>query len=129
MLCTMIGVLILLAFGWVTGPAAYAETVTSDVCQVVPNSPNELVLSCGADDQPLVLTLPDLAAGGYDGGALSQGDYTTTLVWMRFLGGVTHSPVWRYLTADGSSVCQIDGRPSSLPGFGRSCLSLDPANL
>jgi hypothetical protein len=102
----LLGALILVLCVWAGAPQALAQPVTVDKCPVVSRSPDQLVLHCGADDALLVLALPDLANGGYDG-TLTQGEYTTTLVWLTLLGGVTHTPVWRYLTADGSS-----GRPA-----------------
>ena len=118
---------LILAFAY-TSTQALAQIATSDDCPVVSNSPGQLVLRCGGDDALLVLALPDLAAGGYDG-TLTQGDYTTTLVWLTEFGGVTHSPVWRYLAADGLSACQLDGRPSPSGAIVRTCMSLDVAGL
>ena len=111
-----------------TAPEVRAQNLSPVDCPTVSKSPDQLVLQCGADDAPLMLSLPDLADGGY-GGTLTQGEYTTTLVWLTQFGGVTHSPVWRYLTADGSFVCQLDGRSSVLGHIARTCVSLGSTGL
>ena len=107
-----------------TARQTFAQTASVDDCPVVSKSRDELVLQCGTDDDPLVLALPHLSNGSYDG-SLTQGNYTTTLVWLDQLGGVSQSPVWRYLTADGASACQLDGRPSPSGNIARSCITLD----
>jgi hypothetical protein len=122
-----LGAFILLLVECAAAPQVFAQAMPED-CPVISESPEQLVLQCGADAAPLVLNLPDLAAAGYDG-TLFQGQYTTTLVWLTQFGGVTHSPVWRYLTSDGSFVCQLDGRPSVSGNIARTCVSLDTIGL
>jgi hypothetical protein len=115
--------LLLVPFFCATAADALAQVGAVDDCPLVTKSREQLVLQCGADDDPITLALPHLASGSYDG-MLTQGNHTTTLVWIGQLGGVTDSPVWRYLTADGASACQLDGRPSPSGNISRSCIAL-----
>jgi hypothetical protein len=107
---------------------AQPTTTTADDCPFVSHMATQWVLQCGTDD-PITVTAPYLSTGDYSGATLEQSGYTTSLVWLSGLGGLSHTPVWRYLTADGSAVCQLDGRPSPSGNIARSCLPLDPTNL
>jgi len=115
--------LVLVAVFYATAAPVFAQAWVDD-CPIVSKARDQLVLQCGVDDDPIMLALPHLVSGSYDG-MLTQGNYMTTLVSLDQLGSDTNSPVWRYLSADGMSACQLDGGPSPTGSIARSCIALD----